>query len=118
METIASSAEISALFDKGRWYKSPFITFIVAPLSKKTEDDPAREHDLKGRVAFIAGKKLGGAVWRNAAKRRMRAVCRDVGGPWAGYEVIFLAKSGLLDTSYHEVLERSKKKIREFVDYQ
>ena len=79
-------------------------------------DAPAPEHDLKGRVAFIAGKKLGNAVWRNAAKRRMRAICRDAGGPWAGYEVIFLAKSGLMDTSYHAVLDRCEAKIAEFIE--
>ena len=91
------------------------MTFIVAPRSKKTDDRAAREHDLQGRVAFIAGKKLGGAVWRNAAKRRMRAICRDAGGPWTGYEVIFLAKSGLMDASYHAVLDKCKSKIAEFI---
>lgn len=92
------------------------MTFIVAPSSKKTDDCSALKHDLQGRVAFIAGKKLGGAVWRNAAKRRMRAICHDAGGPWDGYEVIFLAKSGLLDASYHTVLDRCKKKIAEFIE--
>lgn len=61
-------------------------------------------HDLQGRVAFIAGKKSGNAVWRNQAKRRMRAVCHDLGGPWPGYDVVFLAKRALTQETYSKVL--------------
>lgn len=63
-----------------------------------------KQHDPSGRVAFIAGKKQGNAVWRNAAKRRMREICRASGGPWQGYDVIFLAKSGIMKASYSKVL--------------
>ena len=56
-----------------------------------------------GRVAFIAGKRNGNAVWRNSAKRRMRAVCQELGGPWNGYDVIFLAKKSILEAPYSKV---------------
>lgn len=46
-----------------------------------------------GRVAFIAGKKLGGAVVRNRAKRVLRAAARTAGGPWAGLDVLLIARS-------------------------
>jgi ribonuclease P protein component len=62
------------------------------------------QHGQRGRVAFIAGKKLGNAVWRNRAKRRMRALCRDLKGPWDGYDVIFLAKPRTNEDSYSKVL--------------
>lgn len=70
------------------------------------------QHDLPGRVAFVAGKKLGNAVWRNSAKRRMRALCRDLGGPWVGYDVIFLAKSPLTAVSYSKVLNACGKALQ------
>lgn len=63
-----------------------------------------KQHDQPGRAAFVAGKKLGNAVWRNTAKRRMRALCRDLGGPWQGCDVIFLAKSNITRVSYSKVL--------------
>ena len=69
------------------------------------------EHDLSGRVAFIAGKKLGNAVVRNRAKRRMRALCHDLGGPWQDYDVIFLARYPLLDESYSKVLKTCKRAL-------
>lgn len=62
------------------------------------------DHDIDhGRVAFIAGKKSGNAVWRNGAKRRMRALVHDCGGPWEGYDVVLLARNPILKASYSKV---------------
>lgn len=58
------------------------------------------QHDRNGRVAFIAGKKLGNAVWRNRAKRRMREACREIGGPFSGYDVAFVAKKKATESDY------------------
>jgi ribonuclease P protein component len=46
----------------------------------------------EGRVVFVAGKKLGGAVMRNRCKRVLRAATARVGGPWAGYDVAIVAR--------------------------
>ena len=62
------------------------------------------QHDHNGRVAFIAGKKLGNAVWRNSAKRRMREACRSVGGPFSGYDVAFVARKRVTESSYNELV--------------
>lgn len=96
METITSSTDISALFSRGRKAHTPALMLIVLP----TND---RSSVQGGRVAFIAGKKLGNAVWRNAAKRRMRAVCYDLGGTWEGKDILFVAKKPLLSTPYQEI---------------
>ena len=103
MNTIKSSEEISTLFSLGYRIQTPYLTFIV----RKRDCDKASTksgHDHDGRVAFIAGKKLGGAVWRNKAKRRLRALCKDLGGPWDEKDIVFLAKSRLLSVSYSKVL--------------
>ena len=96
LDTLKSSADISKAFSRGMRLHTPYLTLIVLRNEK--------QHDPSGRVAFIAGKKLGNAVWRNSAKRRMRETCRELGGPWTGYDVIFLAKSGLMRCSYSKVL--------------
>lgn len=83
-------------FSRGKRLHTPYLTLIVLRNEK--------QHDPCGRVAFIAGKKSGNAVWRNSAKRRMREICRAVEGPWAGCDVIFLAKSGIMKASYSKVL--------------
>ena len=111
MDTIKSSSEISNLFAVGRRLKTPYLTFIVSDAAEKNGAVRVKQHDRYGRVAFIAGKKLGNAVWRNKAKRRMRALCRDLGGPWEGYDVIFLAKSTLTASNYSKVLKACDKTL-------
>ena len=66
------------------------------------------QHDHQGRVAFIAGKKLGGAVWRNRARRRMRETCREVGGPFRGYDVIFIARKKVTESNYEDVVRHAR----------
>lgn len=34
----------------------------------------------------------------------MRALCRDLGGPWQGYDVVFIAKSRTNEVTYSKVL--------------
>ena len=96
VETIKSSAEITRLFKEGRHVNTPELSLIVL----RTEG----QHDREGRVAFIAGKKLGNAVWRNRAKRRMREACRTVGGPFPGYDVAFVARRQITEHSYSDVI--------------
>ncbi|MCI9494865.1 ribonuclease P protein component [Adlercreutzia mucosicola] len=105
METITSSAEISQLFSNGKRVKTPYVTLIVGERRCGKPRGDEEQHGPGGRVAFIAGKKLGNAVWRNQAKRRMRAVCHELGGPWPDFDVIFLAKSSLCQVPYGKVLQ-------------
>ena len=71
------------------------------------------QHDRNGRVAFIAGKKLGNAVWRNKAKRRMREACRSVGGPFPGYDVAFVARKGTTEVVYTDMISHLKSKVEQ-----
>ena len=96
MKTIKSSAEITRLFKEGRRVNTPELSLIVL----STEE----QHDQSGRVAFIAGKKLGNAVWRNRAKRRMREACRVVGGPFPGYDVAFVARGKINDQPFEKLV--------------
>lgn len=113
MDTIASGDEISELFAAGRWVKTPYVTFILARRpSASSACSREAQHGPRGRVAFIAGKKLGGAVWRNRAKRRMRALCREMGGPWEGHDVIFMAKSAVTQATYSKVLSTCDKALK------
>ncbi|MGN0301936.1 MAG: ribonuclease P protein component [Anaerotardibacter sp.] len=104
--TIKSSTEISYIFSHGKRYTSASLTILVLK---------DQQHGPQGRVAFIAGKKNGNAVWRNSAKRRMRAVCSELGGPWPGYDVVFLAKRRTTELSYSKVLNDTKKIICSFI---
>lgn len=101
--TIKSSDEISYLFSHGKRHATPFVTLIVS------QGDT--QHGPCGRAAFIAGKRNGNAVWRNSAKRRMRALYRDLGGPWSDLNVLFVANRKTTRTTYSKVLAACKKVI-------
>ena len=103
MDIIKSSSDISYLFNNGQRVNTPFFTLIVNSVEK--------QHDHNGRAAFVAGKKNGNAVWRNRAKRRMRAVCLDTDGPYDGFDVVFLAKKKITSAAYDELLVSCKKAL-------
>ena len=94
--TVKSAAEMSLFFSQGKRINTRYITLLVLDRT---------QHDHSGRVAVIAGKKIGGAVVRNAAKRRLRAVIHDIGGPWNGVDVAFMAKPLLLNAPYDQVVD-------------
>jgi len=108
LETIKSSTDISFLFAQGKRYSASCITLLVY---KGRE-----QHDPRGRVAFVAGKKLGNAVWRNRSKRRMRAICQDIGGPWPGFDVVFIAKPSTIRQKYSKVSAACELLIRRSMD--
>ncbi len=38
----------------------------------------------------------------------MREIARQIGAPWVGYDVLFIAKRGITSVSYSKVLEATK----------
>jgi len=104
LEIIKSSTDISELFSYGKRLHTKSVTIIWKERSSVNDARETCQHDQDGRVAVIAGKKLGNAVWRNSAKRRMREICRAIGGPWDGFDVVLLAKGSLMRRSYSDVL--------------
>jgi ribonuclease P protein component len=99
--TVKSPKEVSLFFSEGKRYSTPYATLFVL-----------EQHGPHGRVAVIAGKKSGGSVWRNAAKRRLRAIIHDQDGPWDGYDVAFVAKRTILEDPYDKVLASTAKALR------
>jgi ribonuclease P protein component len=57
------------------------------------------------RVGFTASKRVGNAVARNRAKRRMRALAHESLRPLAkpGYDYVLIARTGTLNRSYQDL---------------
>ena len=87
MSTIKSSREIDAVFRTARRVAHPIVISLVMPTPEG--------RDQTGRVAFVAGKRLGNAVLRNRCKRMLRAAVQRRGGGWPGYDVALIARPGL-----------------------
>lgn len=101
--TIKSKDDVERLFRKGRRSSSYLMTVLSAPAS---------EIDGLGRCAFIAGKKLGPAPVRNRCKRVMRHVAAELGAPWVGYDVAFIAHRGVATASHEECVEAMRKLLQ------
>ena len=106
LETITSSTEISRIFTTGKRLNGQAITLLV-----QTHEST---HDPRGRVAFVAGKKSGNAVWRNKAKRRMREIARSMGAPWEGFDVVFIAKRSTTEQMYSKVLQQAENLLQAY----
>jgi len=79
---------------QGKSYAHPLVVLIASPNRLGLT-----------RVAFAAGKNLGGAVARNRAKRLLRAAVR---ASWVmvspGWDLILVARPPLLKADWAEVL--------------
>ncbi len=80
METIKSRRDFEQVFTAGRRYGSSLVRLCVL-----------RDPSAGGRVAFVAAKRLGNAVFRNRCKRVLREAARACELPRAGADVIVFA---------------------------
>lgn len=102
MKTIKSSRLISLVFNNGKKYSNKFVIFIVLP-NNFTIQDNLSKHDRYGRVAYIAGKKNGNAVWRNKAKRRLRSISHELIEYFPDGKILLIAKRSILNSEYLKV---------------
>ena len=93
METIKSKAEFGEVFSRGRRQSDRLLRITVLG------DDEGGQ----GKVAFVAAKRLGNAVFRNRCKRVMREAARKCGMPRPGTRVIMFATTATHDASPDEV---------------
>ena len=86
MRTITAASDVERLFTQGSRTSAGPLSIVATP-------SPAYAGG-EGRVIFVAGRKLGGAVVRNRSKRVLREACRRAGGPWAGHDVALIGRGG------------------------
>ncbi|MCL2324676.1 MAG: ribonuclease P protein component [Actinomycetia bacterium] len=80
---------------KGRRYNGDLLSISFVPAA--TEGP--------GRVAFLAGKRLGNAVWRNRAKRVLRTALAAAGGVPANVDLLLIANSRTPSGSSNDIAE-------------
>lgn len=103
--TIKNSSEINALFQNGTHLSNRNIALLILQ-----HDSTQRGPEMTGRVAFIAGKRLGNAVIRNRSKRVMREAARKVDLPHDGYDIALIATRSTRSVP-HETLLHSLQSL-------
>jgi ribonuclease P protein component len=91
MRTLTAAGEIDSLFKTGRRGSTGPLVVISAITPARRGPD--------GRVLFVAGKKVGGAVARNRCKRVLREAARRAGAPWPGFDVAIVARVAVATAS-------------------
>jgi ribonuclease P protein component len=104
METIKSKQDFEKVFSGGKRANSRLVRMTVLRLN---EGGPAR-------VAFVAPKRLGNAVFRNRCKRVLREAARQAGLPRAGFDVILFATRDTHDSHPAEVAKSMTSLMRRF----
>ena len=106
MRTIRSSRDVDRLFRQGRRASHPLV--VVLATASPEDRDPG------GRVVYVAGRKIGGAVQRNRSKRVLRACRARLRGAWPGMDVALVARAGTgtaspdaLDAAVADALSRA-----------
>lgn len=92
METIKSKRDFERVFSRGRRYNDALLRIRVAP-----------REGAEGRVAFVAPKRLGNAVFRNRCKRVLREAARLCSLPADGCDVILFSTAQTHDSSPERV---------------
>lgn len=93
-ERLRSSRDIRAVFDARRSAGGRCV--IVYALAAPEDDD---DGPLASRVAVVAGRRVGSAVARNRAKRRLRACARLDGVPPA-MDLVLVARTSALEADF------------------
>ena len=67
----------------------------------------------RGEVAFVAGRRVGGAVERNRARRIMRAAWREL-APQArkGYDVAWVARGTIRGANMQDLVPEMEQVLR------
>ena len=108
----------------GRGNQRPQLTMLIRPqdFAALQSDGTHRSHPLLSgrflrtdlgvtRFGFSTGRKLGGAVVRNRARRRLREALRGMAPSFQpGWDVLIIARPGLIDAD-HESLVGALRRV-------
>jgi len=74
-----------------------------------------RADDLGPRYGVTATKKIGNAIKRNKAKRRIRNLVKDLLPKYGknGYDYVFIAKENLIDEDWEVLKEESTSVLKD-----
>jgi len=101
-ERIRKQSDFAHIYKKGSRFRGRYFNLVYLT------------NDLNfSRMAAVASKKVGNAVKRNKVKRWMRALFRRNKGMLdASFDLVMIAKPGMPDSTWNEILDEYKKAIQ------
>jgi len=99
-ERLRTAGEFRRVFQRGSRLDGPLFLLVFAPNGKEGS-----------RIGLAAGRKVGGAVRRNRAKRLLREAFRRH-KPGEAFDLVFVPKRELADCSLREVEREYCERLR------
>ena len=96
--SLTTGEEYTSVFRRGRAYYGTAVAVRVLP----------NQLD-RSRLGLVVGKKIGGAVVRNRAKRRIRQIV-DIRALTPGWDIVVIARAGIHRAEYRDV-ERELRRL-------
>jgi ribonuclease P protein component len=95
---------------RGRRWAAPGLVLQMAP-QNATRKEPTI---AAVRIGFTASKKVGNAVMRNRAKRRLRAIAADILATTGrcGHDYVLIGRQGTLTRPYDALCEDLKTALQ------
>jgi ribonuclease P protein component len=91
--------DVRSLLDRGRPVHGSRVVAFVAPGS--------------GAVAFVAGRRVGGAVQRNRARRVLRGAWREVAKQADdAYDIAWVARAGIAGAKTQDLMAEMTQLLR------
>lgn len=117
VERLKRRAEFVALSRAKRSTAQPGLVLQAAKRRDLHGSDASVRPDGLVRIGFTASKKVGGAVQRNRAKRRLRALADEILVPHAkdGVDYVLIARAGTLDRRFDDLrtdMEKAMKRLK------
>jgi ribonuclease P protein component len=99
---LTNSTDIKRVRREGKSYAHPFAVLITKP-----------NRLASSRFGVMAGRNVGGAIVRNRAKRRIRAVLAPlIALVNPGWDVMFIARRSIVDADWHDLQHAIQKLLR------
>ncbi|PAF49270.1 ribonuclease P protein component [Helicobacter sp. 12S02232-10] len=115
MNSLKNKKEFSIVYKKGnRRYARNFTLYLLALNDKDLSFFRPKLPYCDFLLGLSVSKKVGKAVERNFIKRRIRFMCRNHFEKLKNYALVFVAKEGLVTTSYAELEQDFLKCLKGF----
>ena len=106
VERLRSPRDFERVWRDGRSHAHPLVVLIVCP-------QPGDRLSGRTRWGFVAGRRLGGAVARNRAKRLLRAAAFQLAPAVAdNWDLVWVARPPLVAASWAQTLKAMEGLLR------
>ncbi len=117
LRVLKKRSEYLAVASHRKKWVTPAFILLVAPDRSQDQKSLSDQDSLIGYGLTASKKMVGNAVQRNRAKRRLRALVRDVmsHGAQINMNYVFIARKNILTISYNDLaqdLEKSLKRMK------